>query len=206
MTLRWQPSASDGGAPIKQYIIEKKETSKNNWIACGRVDPGTPPIIPLSVHFFWLIISVHFTLNIFPDKSSYRVSKLWEGCEYNFRVYAENSVGAGESCTLEKPVEAKLPYCKFKPSQSFKEYETDFNNFWINLFDLKCRPVNHRISKLVTSRSEGHSSLGKPRTVMVDRWFRDISSKRRHLSAKGNALPANSDRSTEVSIRYLSEL
>ena len=40
MTLRWKPSTYDGGAPMKQYVIEKKDASKTNWVGAGRVDAG----------------------------------------------------------------------------------------------------------------------------------------------------------------------
>ena len=43
VTLRWQPSAYDGGLPLKQYVIEKKEASKLNWMTAGRVEPGASP-------------------------------------------------------------------------------------------------------------------------------------------------------------------
>ena len=46
------------------------------------------------------------------DKCSYKVSKLWEGCDYVFRVASENAVGQSDYCSLDRPVTAKLPYSK----------------------------------------------------------------------------------------------
>ena len=65
VTIQWQPPREDGGAPLKYYLIEKKEATRSNWT---RVDKITP------------------------DITSYCVQNLIEGNEYFFRVYAENSV------------------------------------------------------------------------------------------------------------------
>ena len=82
-SLTWEPSESDGGTPIKEYMIEKRDASRNNWIGIGRVKP---------------------------DKTSFTAGKLWEGCDYFFRVAAENSIGVSDFAELSKPVTAKLPY------------------------------------------------------------------------------------------------
>lgn len=37
---------------------------------------------------------------------------LWEGCDYYFRVAAENEAGLSDYTTLDKPVTAKLPFCE----------------------------------------------------------------------------------------------
>ena len=81
--LTWEPSESDGGTPIKEYTIEKRDASRNNWIGIGRVKP---------------------------DTTSFTACKLWEGCDYFFRVAAENPVGVSDFAELPKPVTAKLPY------------------------------------------------------------------------------------------------
>lgn len=31
MTLKWKPSASDGGAKITEYIVERREVGKKSW-------------------------------------------------------------------------------------------------------------------------------------------------------------------------------
>lgn len=83
--LNWEPSPSDGGAPISHYVVEKRDASRTNWIGVGRVPA---------------------------DKTTFTVPKLWEGCDYLFRVAAENAVGASDYTELQKPVTARLPFSK----------------------------------------------------------------------------------------------
>ena len=52
----------------------------------------------------------------------YKVTKLFTGNNYLFRVYAENRVGPGEPATIENPVIAKLPYGKFLLSVDFDKH------------------------------------------------------------------------------------
>jgi len=40
------------------------------------------------------------------------VTRLTEGHQYLFRVFAENECGASEPVTLREPITAKLPYSK----------------------------------------------------------------------------------------------
>ena len=84
-SLSWDRSTADGGAPIEGYVIEKRDASRNNWIAVSKTGP---------------------------DVTRATGSKLWEGCDYLFRVAAENSVGLSDYAELGKPVSAKAPYCK----------------------------------------------------------------------------------------------
>lgn len=66
MTLTWCKPASDGGTPIIGYIIERREKTGMHWIRVNR-DPV-------------------------PECTTV-VTKLRKGCEYDFRVYAENAAG-----------------------------------------------------------------------------------------------------------------
>ena len=49
----------------------------------------------------------------------YKATRLVEGNEYNFRVFAENQVGLSLPCELDKPVKAKLPFGNYCPINSF---------------------------------------------------------------------------------------
>lgn len=83
--LTWTPPASDGGAPITSYIIEKKDKYSTKWQkACETIG----------------------------DKCEARVSDLIEGMEYNFRVRAVNKAGPGEPSDPSTPVIAKPRFCK----------------------------------------------------------------------------------------------
>ena len=44
------------------------------------------------------------------DVRSYKVTKLFQGNRYLFRVMAENKVGPGPPAQISESVEAKLPY------------------------------------------------------------------------------------------------
>ena len=70
ITLSWQPPESDGGAPINNYIIVMRETSKKKFKKVGKVDATT----------------LTFTLN----------TDLKESSEYALRVYAENQEGVSD--------------------------------------------------------------------------------------------------------------
>ena len=39
--IAWSPPESDGGAPIKNYLIEKRDTAKMTWLSAGTVDSHT---------------------------------------------------------------------------------------------------------------------------------------------------------------------
>ena len=84
-TLTWESSPDDCGAPIKSYLIEKRDASRNNWIGIGQVGV---------------------------DKKMFTVPKLWEGCDYYFRVAAENAVGPSDYIEIQKSITAKAPFCE----------------------------------------------------------------------------------------------
>lgn len=64
--LAWEPPTRDGGAPIEEYIIEKKDPATREWVECAR-SPSTTA----------------------------SVRNLKEGEEYQFRVRAVNKAGPG---------------------------------------------------------------------------------------------------------------
>ncbi len=68
------------------YVVEKMNPKNGRWEKV----PGTIP----------------------PDKTSFRVPKLKEGEEYEFRVMAENKNGVSEPLQTTKPTKAKNPFGK----------------------------------------------------------------------------------------------
>ena len=85
ISVTWQPSEDDGGSPITNYIIERRDAKKTTWTNAGKVKPA----------------ELEFT-----------VAKLIEGNEYFIRVIAENEIGQSEPCELKEPVKAKSPFGK----------------------------------------------------------------------------------------------
>jgi titin len=84
VTLKWTPPASDGGAKVKGYIIEKRDPFKRAYTHVGST-----------------------------KSTDYKVMRLVEGQEYTFQVSAENDVGVSEPAELTQGVTAKSPYRKY---------------------------------------------------------------------------------------------
>lgn len=80
ISLSWQPPEYDGGSPLTGYIIEKFDNKVGGWMRATRLTP---------------------------DVTDYTVTGFTRGREYNFRVYAENKLGASEPIELPEAVIAK---------------------------------------------------------------------------------------------------
>ncbi|XP_013785867.1 twitchin-like, partial [Limulus polyphemus] len=78
--LKWTPPVKDGGAPIKGYVIERKEKFDTRWIKAATIDGNV---------------------------CEGRVPDLITGDTYQFRVRAVNAAGPGEPSEATKPVVAK---------------------------------------------------------------------------------------------------
>ena len=83
VTLSWAAPEHDGGSPILGYIVEKRDSMMNMWSQAAKMDSNT------------------FTM---------KVTNLFEGQNYLFRVAAENQSGRGAYTELAKPVLTKLPF------------------------------------------------------------------------------------------------
>ena len=82
-TIDWKPPQSDGGLPLKGYLVELKEARKTMW---KKVDKLTPDITTLCIQ------------------------NLNENAEYLFRVFAENSAGFSEPLEMDTAVVLKSPF------------------------------------------------------------------------------------------------
>lgn len=82
--LKWQAPSSDGGSPITNYVVEKRDVRRKAWQ----------------------------TVDTTIKELKYSVTPLNEGSLYVFRVAAENAVGMGEFCELEDAVLAKDTFSK----------------------------------------------------------------------------------------------
>lgn len=81
VTLTWEPPLIDGGARIKNYLVEKRESTRKVY---SNVDNKC-------------------------TKTSYRVTGLTEGTIYYFRVLAENEFGVGQAVETEESVRTSEP-------------------------------------------------------------------------------------------------
>lgn len=81
-TLAWDSPAEDGGSNITNYIVEKCDVTRGDWVT---------------------VVSC--------TKTSCRVGKLTCGKEYGFRVRAENRFGISEPIYAEKVI-ARYPFGK----------------------------------------------------------------------------------------------
>uniref|UniRef100_A0A8C4N8J0 Fibronectin type-III domain-containing protein n=1 Tax=Eptatretus burgeri TaxID=7764 RepID=A0A8C4N8J0_EPTBU len=82
MTITWDKPVYDGGAEITGYHVDRKERNS----------------------ILWQRVNKHIISN-----REYRVTGLLEGLEYQFCVYAENSVGLGPASDPNKHVLAVSP-------------------------------------------------------------------------------------------------
>lgn len=87
--LSWEPPLKDGGAPIINYIVDKRETSRPEWAQVASKIKG--------------------------DVLEFNVVKLIEGREYQLRIRAENTWGVGDPL-ITNPVIAKNPFSKSLPA------------------------------------------------------------------------------------------
>ena len=80
MVLRWNPSAGDGGSPITEYFVERREVGKKSWKQVGSTAANT---------------------------TNLEIKGLKKGCSFNFRISARNSVGASQPFIVEETVTTK---------------------------------------------------------------------------------------------------
>lgn len=83
--LIWEPPKADGGCPVTNYIIDKRDTSRAEW--------------------------AQVTAKVDCKFSNFLVERLIEGREYQFRIRAENKCGTGEAI-LSNTTVAKNPFSK----------------------------------------------------------------------------------------------
>ena len=84
-TLRWSTPTSDGGQPITEYIVEKRQVDKKAWQRVGTTE-GSATVID--------------------------VTKIKKNSSHHFRVCAVNSVGSGPYFAPEDPIAIGKQYSK----------------------------------------------------------------------------------------------
>uniref|UniRef100_A0A8B9QM34 Titin n=1 Tax=Apteryx owenii TaxID=8824 RepID=A0A8B9QM34_APTOW len=81
ITISWEPPKYDGGSSINNYIVEKRDTSTTSW-----------QIVSATV-----------------ARTTIKACRLKTGCEYQFRVAAENRYGKS-TYLISEPIIAQYPY------------------------------------------------------------------------------------------------
>jgi len=88
--LAWEPPDFDGNEHLLGYEVEKSMAAGSGggggggtYVSAGYVDAGT---------------------------LTFRVTRLHEGCDYMFRVSAENRVGLSQPAATDRPITVKLPF------------------------------------------------------------------------------------------------
>lgn len=81
LTLKWSPPKDDGGSPITNYVLEKREGSQS-WSKVSSFIAGTV----------------------------FRVKNLVIGKTYEFRVAAENQYGVSDFTVTDEPITAKYSF------------------------------------------------------------------------------------------------
>jgi hypothetical protein len=89
IVIAWDVPESDGGAPITQYTLEKRDAKRTTFSKCGEVKVS--------------------------EERKLKVAKLVEGNEYIFQVNAENEVGVSEWAATEA-IKARLPFGEYHAS------------------------------------------------------------------------------------------
>lgn len=95
--MSWEAPLKDGGATISNYIVDKRETSRANWAQVSSKIKG--------------------------DVLEFKVERLIEGREYQFRIRAENLWGVGDPL-ITGPVVAKNPFSESLPAFLLGSYIT----------------------------------------------------------------------------------
>lgn len=83
--LKWTEPENDGGSPVTNYVVEKRDVRRWTWQ----------------------------TVDTTVKDTKYTVTPLNEGSLYVFRVAAENAVGVSEFYELEDAVLAKDTFSKY---------------------------------------------------------------------------------------------
>ena len=76
-TVHWKAPKSDGGLPLRHYIVERRDAKRQTWVEVDRVRP---------------------------KMLTCDASRLIEGVEYQFQVFAENDEGKSPALEAKEPI------------------------------------------------------------------------------------------------------
>ena len=96
VTLQWELPVNTGGVPLTGYVVEQLDGNSTRWRIVSYVEPHRQ---------FWTL------------------HNLIQGYNYNFRVRAENSDGAGPAVCLSSNVIPRPITCK-------QQHFTKMSTYW----------------------------------------------------------------------------
>ena len=83
--LEWSAPRRDGGAPVRGYIVERRQGFSSRFVPITRD----------------LVFDTYF-----------RDTNVNDGQEYEYRIVAENEAGQSEASRPTGPIAAAMPFCK----------------------------------------------------------------------------------------------
>lgn len=84
--ISWKPPTDTGGLALTGYIVERLDKSRSTWLTAGRIGPKL---------------------------TAFCVQNLLEGCDYIFRVIAENPEGFSPALKSSDSIRPKRPKGKY---------------------------------------------------------------------------------------------
>lgn len=123
--LQWPAPSSDGGSPITEYIVQKKEKGSPYWVNA---------------------------IHVPPSQTNTTVPDLTEGQEYEFRVIAVNAAGQSEPSEPSDLVTAKPRYREHNFTSFVLIYSSMFTVFYPTILIFQWLQRSRRLCKIFESR------------------------------------------------------
>lgn len=135
-SLSWRPPLDDGGSPITNYIVERREATSDSWVKCSS-----------------FVRTCHYdVIGLEPNK------------KYFFRVMAENQYGVGAPLDTENAITAKFPFNVPDPPGQPKATDFDANTVTLT-WDRPNHDGGSRIQGYIVEYcdvSDGHWVVANP--------------------------------------------
>lgn len=105
--LQWEQPKTDGGSPVTEFTVQKKERGSPYW-----VNAATVPGRDTKVHRRAFVIRRFFLFSTVVPEFQTKISDLVKGQEYEFRVIATNKAGQSPPSEPSDPITVNNRYRK----------------------------------------------------------------------------------------------